>query len=130
MQKPSKFAKGVQQFVLKGSVYCLEILLLNLRIAFSDLPTGSKFGFALASWTVMAAVYATAVTLWRIRGGVEALLCEPRKSQASGAPSFLPGVETRVYARFTETWIPVLRWGPVRPTIDLTPAWTRAREQF
>lgn len=67
MQKPSKFAKGVQQLVLKGSIYCLAVLLLNLRVTFSDLPAVSKFGFALASWTVMTAVYATAVTLWRIR---------------------------------------------------------------
>lgn len=67
MPKPSKFAKGVQQFVLKGSYHCLGVLLLNLRVAFSDLPAVSKFGFALASWTVMTAVYAHAVILWRIR---------------------------------------------------------------
>lgn len=69
MQKSSKFVKGVQQFVLKGSVYCLGVLLLNLQVAFSGLPALSKLGFALASWAVMVAVYATAVTLWRIRRG-------------------------------------------------------------
>jgi hypothetical protein len=36
MQKPSKFGEGVQQFVLQGSVYCPGVLLLNLRVAFSD----------------------------------------------------------------------------------------------
>ena len=61
--------KGVQRFVLEGSVYCLGVLLLNLQVAFSDLPAISKFGLALASWTVMVAVYATAVILWRIRRG-------------------------------------------------------------
>lgn len=37
MKNASKFAEGVQGFALKGSFYCLSVLLLNLQVAFSDI---------------------------------------------------------------------------------------------
>lgn len=69
MDKTSKSAHGVQEVVLSSVEYCRRILLLNLPVAFSELPASAKLGFALVSWIVMTATGATAATMWRIRKG-------------------------------------------------------------